>query len=164
MKITRRKNPPKRNINNPTGKSATGNAKSKQLFEDGTYDLEEFHRVFIELEDPTEYLPAIALIGDWTEWNRIKRDWKGFRRYLDLWHTELELKVKSRAIQQVKDLAAKENLQASKWIAEEGWRKDRSAGRPTKAETRSMAKELAQQAAETKKDKARVLKLVGEGK
>ncbi len=137
-----------------------GRIPSKALFEDGTYSLEEFHDVFIDLEDPTEYLPAIKLVGSWLEWQRIKRDWPAFNTYICTWQEELEVKLKSRAVQQVNTLAEEGSFQASKWIAEHGFNKRQGAGRPSKAETKRAANEIAKGAAETKEEKERVLKLV----
>ena len=149
------------NVNNPTAHGKLGRQPAKRLFEDGTYDLNTFHDVFIELEDPTEYKPAMQLVGSWMEWNRLKRDWPTFNDRIAEWKEELEVKLKSKAIQHINDLAFKvKNYQANKWLAEEGYNRRQGAGRPTKAEKTKQAKELANQAADTQKDKARVLKLI----
>lgn len=153
----------KKNLNNPTAKGSVGRQAAKSLFsEDGPYDLQEFHDVFIQSEDITEYDPALKLVGSWAEWERIKRDWPAFNTHIQLWKEELEVLFKSRAVKQVLKSADDGNFQASRWIAEQGFNKKAGAGRPSKAEKDRAAKELAEAAAETKDEKARILKLVGE--
>lgn len=148
-------------LNNPTAHGKVGRQGAKSLFEDGTYDIEEFHDTFLELEDPTEYKPALKLVGSWREWQRIKRDWKGFNGHIQDWKEELEVKLKSKAIEQINTLAYEErNYQASKWLAEEGYNKRAGAGRPSKSELARRDKEIADKAAVTKSDKARVLSIV----
>lgn len=141
--------------------SKAGKKPVKAYFEDGTYDLEEFHRVFVESEDPTGYTAAMRLIGNWQEWERFKRDWPTFRHEVAVWVEEIEVRLKSKAINQINKLAfSDDNYQANKWLAEEGYHKRTGAGRPTKSEKARAAKEMAEQAAETKQDKDRVLKLI----
>ena len=82
-------------LNNPNATGVSGRQPSKALFDDGTYDLEEFHDVFIELEDPTEYKPALQLVGSWREWERLKREWPKLREHIADWNEELEIKLKS---------------------------------------------------------------------
>lgn len=148
------------NIPNSTGKR--GRQYAKALFEDGTYDLQEFHDTFLELEDPTEYKAALQLVGTWQEWQRLKRDWPTFKSHINEWKEELDVKLKSKAVEQINKLAFdKKNYQANKWLAEEGFHKRTGAGRPSKADRERASRELAEQAAETKADKARILKLVG---
>ena len=151
------------NINKPTSNGQLGRQAAKALFQgdDAIYDLEEFHKVFIECEDLTEYEPAMKLVGNWTEWNRLKRDWPTFATtYIKAWIEELEVLFKSRAIKQVMLQARKGNFNASRWIAEHGFDKQHGAGRPTKASQKRAAKEIAEASAETKDDQARVLRLI----
>ena len=148
--------------NIPTSNGFVGRQHSQSLFsEEGPYDLEKFHKVFLKCEDLTEYEPAIKLVGSWVEWNRIKRDWPSFKSvYVKGWIEELEVIFKSRAIKQITESAKNGNFPASKWIAEHGFDKRQGAGRPSKSEQKRAAKEIAEQSADTQKDKARVLKLV----
>ena len=150
------------NINIPNSNGKRGRQYAKALFEDGTYDLQDFHDTFLELEDPTEYKPALQLVGTWQEWQRLKRDWPTFKSHINEWKEELDVKLKSKAVEQINKLAfSKDNYQANRWLAEEGFHKRTGAGRPSKADRERASRELAEQAAETKADKARILKLVG---
>ena len=156
----------KKNINNPTSTGEVGRQAAKALFEgpDATYNLQEFHDTFIKLEDTSEYLPALQLVGTWTEWERLKRDWKGFATYIQSWKEELEVKLKSRSMQQIIKLAKDGNYQASKWVAEEGFNKRSGAGRPSASERKRAAKELSSEAADTIQDRERVLRLINGSK
>ena len=44
-----------KDVNNLNANGERGRQPSKALFENGTYDIEEFHDVFLEMEDITEY-------------------------------------------------------------------------------------------------------------
>jgi hypothetical protein len=152
------------NLNKLHSTGSRGRIPSKSLFEDGTYDILEFHDTFIEIGDPTEYKAAIELVGSWQEWERLKRDWLGFQNHITLWKEELDIKLKSEAIERINKLAQTEHYQANKWVAEEGYSKQGKAGRPSKKEKKKAAEELARAAAETKEERERVLKLVNQGK
>lgn len=147
-------------------KGEAGRLPSWSFFENGTYDIEEFHQAFLELEDMTEYEPAIKLVGSWKEWERLKRDSVTFNAYVTEWKAELTVKLASKAVKKINELVAGDDakaLQAAKWIAEEGWNKRTGKGRPSKAEREREAKELAKAAAETKQEEDRILKVLNGG-
>lgn len=123
------------------------------------YDLDEWHKVYVELEDLTGYKAAIKLVGDWEEWQRLFRISSKLRVYLDQWNEEIKIKIKSRAINNVLSLSERQDsvgLSAAKWISEEGWDK-RRAGRPTKDSVRAERKRLAQEANTTTEELERVM-------
>jgi hypothetical protein len=161
----------RKSINNPTATGIRGRQGARALFEeDGPYDLDVFHDTFLDCEDLTEYEPALSLLTGvpksrrWREWNRIKRDWPAFNTYIQEWREELEVLFKSRSIKSIIKVGHEDdNLQANKWLAEQGFNKRQGAGRPSKAEKDRAAKEIASQAAETKEERERVLRLVNNG-
>lgn len=156
-----------KDVNNLNANGERGRQPSKALFENGTYDIEEFHDVFLEMEDITEYEPAIKLVGSWREWERLKRDWPAFRGHIQEWKEELEVKFRSQASRKIIELSDGDDakaLQAAKWVAEGGYNRRQGAGRPSKAEKNKEAKEIAMAAAETKKDEERILKVLNGGK
>ncbi len=141
--------------------SKAGRRPAKQLFEDGTYNIDHFHEVFIKCEDITEYRAAIELMGDWRMWEQLKSDWPTFKNvHIRMWVEELEVIFKSRAIDQVLTASKKGNFNASRWIAEEGFNKKAGAGRPSNAQKKRAAKDIAEASAETVQEKARILKMV----
>lgn len=91
-------------------------------------------RLFLEMEDPTEYEFANTYFCGWRHWQRIAAN-KAINKYIDEWREELEYKLRAKGIKQI--IASTKNpmggLQASKWLADRGW-STRAAGRPSKAE------------------------------
>ena len=150
----------------PSPQGKAGRKPAKALFEDGTYDLVEFHDVFVEEEDITEYKAAIILIGSWPEWERIKRDWPTFNQHLELWKQEITIRLKSKAIAKVNEIAQGDSPQATsaaKWIAEEGWNKRAGKGRPSKAERTREARVLAKAASDTEDESQRIFEVLEGG-
>jgi len=140
---------------------------SKELFFNGTYDIDEFHDVFISCADLTEYRAAMQLVGDWQEWNRLKRNSGWFANHVLLWVEELKTRLKSDAMQKIIELAASDSNSAgtaAKWLAEGTWEKEAGRGRPSKAEQRRAAQRIASAAAETEEEKKRMLKVLNGGK
>jgi hypothetical protein len=94
--------------------------------------IADWRKTFVEMEDLTEYAPAVALAGSWEEWQRFKKEWPAFNEILQEWKDELEVRLKSKSIMVIVQ-NAKDNVEAAKWVAE-GKYKPKVAGRPTKAE------------------------------
>lgn len=78
--------------------------------------LRDWKEVYMELSDPTEYKPAMYLIGDWSHWKRIA-DGSACAPYIALWREELRVKMKSDAIEKLKKLS-EINANAAKWLVE----------------------------------------------
>jgi len=98
-------------------------------YKGGTYL--SLKRLYLEMEDVTEYEFATTYFLSWSHWQRIVRN-KLLTGFIGGLREELELKLRARAI---KDILSNDNsFQATKWIADKGWGK-RPTGRPTKDET-----------------------------
>lgn len=91
-------------------------------------------RLYLNEEDPSEYMFASKYLLGWQHWKRLCEN-KIIKKHVEEWREELELKLKSRAVKDMINLCGSENgsFQAAKWLAEKGWDK-RLAGRPSKAE------------------------------
>jgi hypothetical protein len=89
-------------------------------------------RLYMELEDPTEYEFATKYFLNWNHWLRICEN-KILATHINQWRDELEVKLRSRAVRMNIASAAAGNYQAAKWLADRGWL-TRGAGRPSKAE------------------------------
>jgi hypothetical protein len=115
---------------------------TKKLFKEfnpqAELSIDEWRKVFVETEDPTEYTGAMLLVGSWKEWQRFKKEWPGFRDILEEWKSEIEIRIRAKAILSIAS-KAKDNVEAAKWIAEGKFNK-RAAGKPSKAETERAAK------------------------
>ena len=104
--------------------------------------LPSIKKIYLEMEDVTEYDFANRYFLGWGHWQRICNN-KVLRKHIDEWRAELELKLRSRAAKLMVQQAEGGSYQAVKWLADRGWDL-KKAGRPTKedveSEKRAMAK------------------------
>jgi hypothetical protein len=142
--------------NDPTKMTAVYTLKD----EDHTVDNRVFpslRRLFVESEDLTEYLFAETHLGGWGHWCKLKEcSWFPYHQ----WREELEVRVKSKALRNVQDIVRdnkhKDNLQASKFILQDGWKKKERVGRTTKEKIKQEANSLFKEKSETAEDLERL--------
>ena len=117
-------------------------------------------KAFVELGDPTGYkFTQEYLGGDMKHWEAlVSAMW--FQKALDCWVHELRLKLKTEALEKVKEHASgtgPQAYQAAKFLATEGWlSKDETRGRPSKAELTGELKKQAALLTEEDEDIARM--------
>lgn len=87
-------------------------------------------RLYMEMEDPTEYDFSQKYFLGWKHWQRITAN-VVVRDHVDEWREELEYKMRSTAAKQMIEMAKAGNYQATKWMADKGWG-IKGAGRPSK--------------------------------
>lgn len=101
------------------------------------YTLQEWKEVFLECRDPSEYSVAMTLLGDWEHWLEV-RNHPVIKPHIDKWHSELEVKLRSEAIAQMKAHAKQPGgTAAAKWLADKGYATEgvkKPVGRPKKEE------------------------------
>jgi hypothetical protein len=153
-------------------RAANGNLYTRELFEDwvgegAPYTLKprdhrgakSLYLLYMETEDPTEYQFAVRYLEGWQHWERIsKLAW--MKDLVAQWRIELAAKLRSRALQELKDLAqsgTKEAFQANKWLLEKnvvGPQPDEKVrrGRPTKHDIAKEADRIASSTKEINKD------------
>lgn len=99
---------------------------------------QSLYRLYIEMEDLTEWEFANTYLEGWDHWQRLcKCSW--FKPLITRWRKELELKLKARALRAIQAEAAgdgKNSYMANKFLVEKGWieRPEGKRGRPTKEE------------------------------
>ena len=97
-------------------------------------------KMYIEIQDPTEYDFAMQLLGSWSHWKALcKVSW--FKEHLNEWREELEIKLRSKAIKAMVSTAIHEGSKgttAAKYVASKGWEDNR--GRPSKASVDKQAR------------------------
>lgn len=110
--------------------------------EHAVYSLKEDHcewegrmfpslkRLYLEMEDPTEYEFATKYLLGYKHWKRICEN-KQLAKHIDEWREELEMKLRSKAVRNMLTSAKAGNYQAAKWFADRGWA-TKGAGRPSK--------------------------------
>ncbi len=96
------------------------------------FSLEDWHKVYIECHDPSEYKPAMALVGNWEHWLFIRNN-VTIKPIMDLWADELDALLKSEALENLQALAASPSgASAAKWLAEQQYKEKKPIGRPKK--------------------------------
>ena len=110
--------------------------------EHAVYSLKEDHcewegkmypslkRLYLEMEDPTEYEFATKYLLGYKHWKRICEN-KILAKHVEEWREELEMKLRSKAVKHMLESAKSGNYQAAKWFADRGW-SNKGAGRPSK--------------------------------
>ena len=106
---------------------------------DGKF-LKSLKKLYLEMEDTTEYEFATTYFIDYPHWQRLVNN-KAVRTHIDQWRTELELKLRARAARSMIEQADKGNFNAAKWVADRGWEAKR--GRPSKEEVAAERKKAA---------------------
>jgi hypothetical protein len=101
------------------------------------YTLQQWKEVFLDCRDPSEYQPAQTLLGDWEHWLEV-RNHVLIKPHVDKWQAELEVKLRSEAITQIKSHAKQPGgTAAAKWLADKGYAVEgvkKPLGRPKKEE------------------------------
>lgn len=137
--------------------------------EDFTYQGKVYpslYRLYMEMEDITEFQFAQKYIGSYKTWETLCNS-VFFNQYVQQWRKELELKIKARALNEIIYIAADENdknkFTANKLLLEKGYKVEKSKdpssgkrGRPSKEEILSHADMLAQTEAKIKEDFERI--------
>ena len=153
-------------------KDSQGKWRTQGLFLETTYDTDALYtlsdddkeykgktylsmkRLYIEMEDTTEYEFANKYFGGWNHWKRLRGN-KNLRKHIDEAKAELELKLMAKGIKQIIDHSKSDKgYQAAKWLADRGW-DTRKAGRPSKDEVEG---ELKRQAREDDEYSADILR------
>jgi hypothetical protein len=117
------------------------------------------HKIYIEMEDPTEYEFALSVFGDYSVWeNLCNLSW--FKTHHVQMQKELMLKLKARTIRNmINDLEeGKASYNAQKYLADAGYLDNGSKkrGRPSKDELDGALKQAALEKAETEDDATRI--------
>ena len=129
-----------------------GEDKSSVIYTLKDVDHEGFpsmYRLFMEIDDPTEWEVAQKLVDGWEHWEMLCNcSW--FKPYIERWRKELELRYKSKALQKIRTEAkagGRDAFQANKYLLEKAWEPKESdkakRGRPTKDDIKKAADELA---------------------
>lgn len=105
-------------------------------------------RLYLEMEDPTEYIFATTYLESWSHWEQLMAcTW--FAPLVEKWRRELDVKLKSKALDKIRSEArdgGRNSFVANKYLLERGWEpKEGPAarrGRPSKDEIKQAADKL----------------------
>ena len=86
------------------------------------YDgLVSVYRLYMEADDPTEYVVAKRMLGDVQHWRALcEREF--FIPYLEQWRDELQAKIKAESVEAIRRVAnatSNGTVPAAKWVAEQ---------------------------------------------
>ena len=102
---------------------------------DKTY--KSMKRVYLDMEDVTEYDFAMTTLNSYKHWERLVES-PIIRKHIDQWRKELNLKLKARAMKAIINAATvdeKSSFQAMKYLADNEYLdKKAKRGRPSKEE------------------------------
>ena len=105
--------------------------------------LPSFKRLYLELEDLTEWEVATQLLGGWPHFQNLLTT-KWFKEFITPIREELEIKMRSKALLSLYSAASKNNVSAAKYIAEGRYKGlydpakgQFGRGRPSKEEVRA---------------------------
>lgn len=107
-------------------------------------------KLYVELEDPTEYLFAQTYLDGWDHWKKLSSA-SFFQEYIKEWREELEVRLRAKALVRIKRRAeenSKDGLSADKILLSGGWKPNEekaSVGRPTKEKIKAAAEQLFQE-------------------
>lgn len=106
-------------------------------------------RLYLEMEDPTEYDFANKYLYNYDHWKQLCGE-KWFVDHLYKWRDELEMRLKAKALQTINQIAqsgGKESLTAAKFLYKEVWadREKITPGRPSKQRIIEEARHIARE-------------------
>jgi len=97
-------------------------------------------QIYVECGDPTGYTFATEHLGGWKHWLALRNSSR-IEEEICKWEEELEVKLRSRAVQNMIKLSdGDKGYQANKFLVDGGWIK-KGAGRPTNAAKRKAIKQ-----------------------
>ena len=146
----------------PTYKNNSGAYYTKGLFlevaleEDKRYALytlknEDYkgypsiHRLYVEMDDPTEYNFALKYFDSWKHWKMIRSAPWFHEPYKEM-KEELDVSLRARALNKIREAAEKTDgkdvMQANKYLLDRGWKDEDHRGRPSKEKIKHEADKL----------------------
>lgn len=133
--------------------------------EDHTFDSVTYpslKRLYMEMNDPTEYNFATTYLDGWTHWKKLQQcEW--FMEHLAGWREELEIRIKSRAVADIMNMSMNTQNEGmryagNKFLIDGGWKeKTAGAGRPTKDKIKREAERIFQNKSIVDDDLERIL-------
>lgn len=120
-------------------------------------------RLYLEEGDPEEILFAKKYCFDWPHWVRLTKN-KLIAPEIEQWREELATTLRAEGIATLVDLAVNDkSYQAAKWLADEGWTKNK-VGRPSKQDVENAVNKKVKEDEDWKLSNSPVLQLIDKGK
>lgn len=144
-------------------KGRNGSWLTKSLFKDldwvsnpsGLFTVAELKQMYLETEDPTEYIFAETHLGGWSHWQTILKS-SQIRAHIELWRGELDARLHGKAVERIRKIAeagGKDAFAANKYLLEGRYKQNETPrGRPSKAEVGRKAQQIAEEASRVTED------------
>jgi hypothetical protein len=136
------------------------------LADEDTSSCVSLKRLYLSIEDVTEYDFAKACLGGWDHWVRITESYR-LKNHVEEWRSLLKMQLRAKYIRLVKEEAEHGDgpnaLAARKYLLENttGMEKATKRGRPSKVEKDNFLREDAKDSEDIRADAARLgLKIV----
>lgn len=118
--------------------------------------LPSMRQLFLKCKDPTGYVFAKQVLNSYDHYMKLlQTSW--FRKHVEEWIDELEVKIKSESLQKIRNVAeggSGQAFNAAKFLATESWI-DRK-GRPSKKEVERKLNERVDALSDVEEDLARI--------
>lgn len=112
-----------------------------------TKEIDNLYADYLRIADPTEYRFAIRTFGSWSKWEAVCSE-DPIKSRIEQWRKELEVKLRSDALQRIMDVASNEgtrdSLQANRYLLEANYGNKDRVGRPSKVAALAEAKKIVQ--------------------
>jgi hypothetical protein len=129
------------------------------LKDEDTASCVSLKRLYLLIEDVTEYKFAQLTLGGWEHWKMITESFK-LKPYIAEWREHLDLQLRQKYIQQISEVATGDGpvaLQANKYLLETvTGHKQPLRGRPSKKEKEEAIKREMRDSDEIKRDMERL--------
>ena len=129
------------------------------------YDHEGYpsiQRLFLEMNDPTEYTFATKYFDSWRHW-KLVREAVWFKPIYNEMVEELHLRIKAKALFKIREAAEnsdKDKMQANRYLLEGGYiDKEDKRGRPSKAKVKEEADKIVRDHEQINDDYGRILSI-----
>lgn len=105
------------------------------------------HKAYLDMEDATEWDFAHKYFANWEHWTMICNSPR-IAPYIENWRRELEIKLRSRALKEIVNVAQEGGnraFEANKFLVSSGWlsadekKETKKRGRPTKESVKNKA-------------------------
>ena len=111
-------------------------------------EVDTLYSDYLKIADPTEYRFAIRCVGSWAKWEALCSE-DPIKSVVDLWRRELEVKLRSEALQRIMNVASdpegpRECLPANRYLLEANFSNKDRVGRPSKVAALAEAKKIVQ--------------------
>lgn len=120
-------------------------------------------KLYVECEDPTEYIFATTYLDGWAHWKLLSSA-SFFKDHIKEWREELEIRLRAKALLAIREKAAskvdKEAFTANKFLVQGSWKSDedkQKVGRPTKDKIKQEAEILFKAKTEIDDDYERIM-------